>query len=129
MTVMNLSVETVKDTNGQLQIRKVNVQAAVPAKSEGTKQETTGPGNPLTVKPFQPVDISIQPKTEPVFGAQAERADKTADGGLGKGTEKEDGTGTTQEQTQIKMLLSKEWQVPMEHITVNVSAADGKSKY
>ncbi|MCR8633954.1 stage III sporulation protein AF [Paenibacillus radicis (ex Xue et al. 2023)] len=125
MMVTNLNVEIAKDMSGQMQISKVYVQASVPSKSTGVKQTTAAPVKPITVEPVKKIDITIEPKSEAVFGGNKDKVDESANGIAGKTTS----TVNTQEQTQIKMLLNKDWQVPLERITVEIAASSGKADY
>jgi stage III sporulation protein AF len=114
--VESLKVETGKDANGQMQIRTINLQVA-------HRQQTAPPQvqsqtvKPLQVEPVKPIDISIQ------SGIGQGQADSIKKDGTdaSRGASASSGSGFEQEKSQIRMLLSKAWQVPEAHIVVEVS--------
>lgn len=110
--VQQIQVETVKDDQGQMVISHVFIKAAPqhPAKSSPSGE---GKQNAVTVKPIQPVDIRIAPQSK------ADEADKAAGAPASAGFEKE--------QTQIRMLLLQEWQVPLDRVTVDMISGQIKS--
>ncbi|TDF99235.1 stage III sporulation protein AF [Paenibacillus piri] len=129
--VTGIQVETAKDANGQLQIGKVNVQAAA-VPPEKLDKEKSGSVKPMTVEPVKPVTITIAPKSEAVFGGSQDKADKldmSAGGTKERGSGNQTDPAAAQLQTQIKMLLNKEWQIPVERISVEVAAIDDKMQF
>lgn len=127
--VTSLQVEVTNDKQGQAQIHKVFVQAAEsPPNQAGAKPNTTSSVKPVTVEPVKRIDIAFEPKSEAVFGANKDKTEDEPNSNTGK--EAERGTGTTyaQVQSQIKMLLNKEWELPLDRITVEV-AASSKDDY
>lgn len=129
MRVVNLKVETAKDSKGHLQIRQVNVQAAEPLKSAAARSESSGPVKPLNVESVEPVDIAIEPRAEPVFGSGVEKSNNAVESSRVQGTGNKAGAVNTQAQSRIKMLLSKDWEVPLEQIVVEVMTSDGKARH
>ncbi|NOU97678.1 stage III sporulation protein AF [Paenibacillus sp. LMG 31456] len=124
LMVTNLSVEIGKDVSGQMQIRKVDVQANAPSKSKGVKQTSSATVKPITIEAIKQVDITIEPKSEAAFGGNKDKVGPNPNNVI---SGKEPNTANTQEQTQIKMLLNKDWQVPLERITVEIAASNGKA--
>jgi len=111
--VQRVDVETAKDPQGQVIIQHVAVTASVqePAGQQAKPQAGTSP--PITIEPMKPVDIQIR---QPV---QSDSADQAAAAAGSSGYEKE--------QTQIRMLLNREWQVPADQVSVSIQPGKVKS--
>lgn len=128
--VISLQVEVSNDKQGQAQIQKVFVQAAeTPTKPAGAKQNTTGSVKPVTVEPVKRIDITIEPKSEAVFGVNKDKTEDQPNSNKEKTAERGTDTTHAQAQTQIKMLLNKDWELPLDRITVEVAAVSGKDDY
>lgn len=109
--VQSVKVETGKDSKGQVQIVQVHVQVAPGAtESKGENDSGREPMKPVNI---EPVTIGIGQQSKP---AAKEAPD--SDGQPG---------GYEQERTQIRMSLSKEWQIPMDRIVVDVAGDKTKS--
>ncbi|ULL15448.1 stage III sporulation protein AF [Paenibacillus sp. H1-7] len=109
--VQSVKVETGKDSKGQVQIVQVHVQVA-PGSTE-SKGESNSGREPMKPVYIEPVTIGIGQQSKPA-------AQETPDNGGQAG-------GYEQERTQIRMSLSKEWQIPMDRIAVDVAGDKTKS--
>ncbi|SFK93912.1 stage III sporulation protein AF [Paenibacillus sp. 1_12] len=128
--VGDLKLETGKDANGQMEIRSIRAQVAyqpllTPSKVPSQTVKT------FQVEPVKPVDILIEPSSgqndsilrgggdKGQTGSEAVSASRT--NLAGPGQTMTPNTGYEQQQSQIRMLLSKAWQVPEGRIYVEVT--------
>lgn len=109
--VQKVEVGTTKDNQGQVVISHVMVTAF--PKDASKSESGLSQQKMVTIEPMSPVDIQIRPSVK--------------EGSGGKAPETPVAAGSEQEQTQIRMLLNQEWQVPLEQVTVNIVAGKVKS--
>jgi stage III sporulation protein AF len=123
--VGDLKLETGKDANGQMQIRSIRVQVAYQPASVSSKLQAQTV-NTFQVEPVKPVDISIEEidSTSTGGGDKRQTTDSKAvstNGFSGNKQKSNPITGFEQQQSQIRMLLSKTWQVQEDRIDVVVT--------
>ncbi|MEK3721657.1 stage III sporulation protein AF [Paenibacillus sp. FSL H8-0034] len=126
--VGDLKLETGKDANGQMQIRSIRVQVAYrPASVPSNIQTQTV--NTFQVEPVKPIDISIEASSGQIDSTsmgggdnrQTDSKAASANGSTGNKQKPKPSTGFEQQQSQIRMLLSKTWQVQEDRIDVEVT--------
>ncbi|WP_240413997.1 stage III sporulation protein AF [Paenibacillus periandrae] len=127
--VGDLKLETGKDANGQMQIRSIRAQVAYQPASVSSKIQAQTV-NTFQVEPVKPVDISIEAvsgqndSTSMGGGDKRQTTDSKAvstNGSSGNRQKSNSNTGYEQQQSQIRMLLSKTWQVQEDRIDVVVT--------
>ncbi|WP_282935746.1 stage III sporulation protein AF [Paenibacillus sp. RC67] len=115
MEVQNVKVQTAKDSSGQLQIVRVDVNVTPrETTTAAPKEKGSVPVKSVTIEPVKPVtvQISTDSKTPPAKDNNEQSAAVSA---------------YEQERTQIRMSINKEWQVPLNQIFVDVTADKLKS--
>jgi len=111
--VQSVSVDTEKDSKGQARITHVRVQVApAPLASAESAGQGRQPIKPVAV---EPVTINVSPQTKPAANGTPANGDKSVIGQY------------EQQRTQIRMNLSKEWEIPMESIVVEIVGDRTKS--
>lgn len=126
--VGDLKLETGKDANGQMQIRSIRVQVAYRPVSVPSKIQTQTV-NTFQVEPVKPVDISIEASSGQIDSTSLGGGDNrqidskavSANDSIGNKQKPKPNTGFEQQQSQIRMLLSKAWQVQEDRIDVEVT--------
>jgi stage III sporulation protein AF len=113
VTVFALQVETGKDTSGQLEIRNVHVEAAAVSKPSAVKEKPDAV-KPVAVESVKPVSIMIDSGSKPVPAGDVQ-ADRR------NGQIAADDPAAVQRQAQIRMLLYRNWQVPLDRISIELT--------
>lgn len=126
--VSDIKLETGKDLNGHMQIRSIRVLVAYRPLSNVPKGQSQTVGA-FQVEPVKPVDITIEAGSGQSGGTlggggirAADREAVSVSRSTPSGADQmKTSAGFEQQQSQIRMLLSKAWQVPEDRIDVEVT--------
>ncbi|PZE22058.1 stage III sporulation protein AF [Paenibacillus xerothermodurans] len=123
--VLSVEVQTGRDESGEVQIRHVQVEAAVKAQPEEADKAAPQPSavEPVVVEQVKPIRIRIDPLPEPAAAGSGD-AGEAGSGVPSDAAQEAAAESIAQQQTNIKMLLNKQWQVPLDSLSVVVTAGE-----